>query len=246
MGGLLSGLFGVGGGIIMVPLLIGFAGLDQRRAAATSLVAIVPSATVGGLTYASQGHVDLVAAAFVAGGAIVGAYVGTSLLRRLSLPLLRWLFLALMLGVALRMLVLVPERGVEVEVTVSVALGLVALGLVMGVASGMFGIGGGVIAVPALMALFGAGDLVAKGTSLLIMLPTALMGTWRNRRNGFADLRTGAVVGLAAMAASFGGAALAFLIPPRVSTLLFAGLVLVSAVQLAVRGLREDRRRGLP
>lgn len=230
----------------MVPLLVSVVGMDQRRAAATSLVAIVPAATAGALTYASQGQVDLVAAAFVALGSIGGAYLGTSLLRRLSLPLLRWLFLALMVGVALRMLFLVPVRGEEVDITVPLALGLVALGLVMGIASGMFGIGGGVLAVPALMALFGAGDLVAKGTSLLIMLPTALMGTWRNRRNGFADLRTGAVVGVAAMAASFGGAALAFLLSPRLSTLLFVGLVLVSAVQLAIRGLREDRRRGLP
>ena len=59
VGGLLSGAFGVGGGILMVPLLITFAGMDQRRASAASLAAIVPTAVVGSITYLANGEVDL-------------------------------------------------------------------------------------------------------------------------------------------------------------------------------------------
>ncbi|NUT59194.1 MAG: sulfite exporter TauE/SafE family protein, partial [Agromyces sp.] len=94
-GGLLSGAFGVGGGILMVPLLILFAGMDQRRASATSLAAIVPAALAGSLTYFANGEIDLLAALFVAIGGIVGSWIGSWLLRRLSLGWLRWLFVGL-------------------------------------------------------------------------------------------------------------------------------------------------------
>lgn len=227
----------------MVPLLVNVLAMDQRRAAATSLVAIVPAAATGTIGYGLRGEVDVAVAAFVALGAVGGALVGTSLLRRLSLPALRWGFLALTVLVMVRMAFVVPVRGDEVGLSPLTAAGLVLLGAVMGVASGLFGIGGGVIAVPALVVLFGAGDLVAKGTSLLIMLPTALMGTWSNARNSVMDLREGALVGVAATVGSTVGTALAFVLPPRLSVLLFVVLLAFSAVQLAVRGVREDRRR---
>jgi uncharacterized protein len=111
----------------------------------------------------------------------------------------------------------------------------------MGIASGLFGIGGGVFLVPMLISVFGAGDLVAKGTSLLVMLPTAAVGTLTNVRGGLVDLRAGAVVGVAATAASFAGVALAFAIPPQLSGVLFAALLLVSVAQIVVRTLRARR-----
>jgi uncharacterized protein len=238
VGGLLSGMFGVGGGIIMVPLLVTFAAMDQRRAATTSLAAIVPASIAGGATYMANGSVDLVVAGLVAVGGVVGSYLGARLLRRVPLVWLRWLFIALLVGVAVRMLLITPVRGTEVEIDAMVALALVGTGLAMGMAAGLFGIGGGVILVPVLIAVFGVGDLVAKGTSLLVMLPTALMGTITNMRAGQVDLREGAVAGLAATVASFGGVALAFLLSPRLSAVLFSILVLASAAQLAVKAIR--------
>jgi uncharacterized membrane protein YfcA len=242
VGGLLSGAFGVGGGIVMVPLLVSLGRLDQRTASATSLVAIVPTAIVGSVTYVASGHVDLVAAAVVTVGAVAGALIGARLLRRIPLAWLRWLFIAFILVVAARMLLVEPERGVTVELTPVSALGFVALGLVMGVASGLFGIGGGVIAVPALVALFGASDLVAKGTSLLVMVPTSVVGSVGNARAGTVDVRAGIVVGLAATGASVPGVALALLMSPRLSGVLFAVLLLAAAAQLTVTAIRGGRR----
>ena len=100
------------------------------------------------------------------------------------------------------------------------------------------------IAVPALIALFGAGDLIAKGTSLLFMVPTAVSGTVNNVRGRVVDLRTGLIVGVAATIASFGGVALAFVMPPVVSSVLFAALLLAAAIQLAVRAWRMRRSPG--
>ncbi len=239
LGGLLSGLLGVGGGILMVPLLIGFAGYDQRRAAATSLAAIVPTALVGSANYLVIGQIDLMAGAIMATGAVAGAVIGSALLARLSVVWLRWMFLALLLVVMVRMLLVTPHRGETVDLTVGVVLSMVAVGLVMGVASGLFGIGGGLIAVPALIILFGAGDLVAKGTSLLIMVPTGIVGTLRNRANALVDLPSVLVVGAAATAASFGGVALAVWLPPAQSNVLFVGLLLVASLQLAMTAIRR-------
>src|ERR1700712_1605533 len=81
VGGLLSGAFGVGGGIVMVPLLLWLTDLDQRRAAATSLVAIIPTSIVGSITYFANGAVLPVAALIIAAGGLAGSLIGTPLLR---------------------------------------------------------------------------------------------------------------------------------------------------------------------
>src|SRR6478672_11155333 len=122
-------MFGVGGGFIMVPLLMWLAGMDQRRAAATSLLAVVPIAAVSAIGYGIQGEIDLFAALIVGGGALVGAPIGTWLL---------WMFIVGMLVVALRLVLVAPERGAEVEFSTGVLFGYLLLGLVMGTASGMF------------------------------------------------------------------------------------------------------------
>lgn len=243
VGGFLSGAFGVGGGIVMVPMLIWFLGLDQRRASATSLAAIVPTAIAGSITYAAHGEVDWIAAVLIAAGGIAGSFLGTHLLRRLSLGWLRWLFIALLLLIGVRMLLEFPSSSAEIVLNPWTAVGLVALGIFMGVASGLFGIGGGVLAVPIMITLFGSGELIAKGTSLLAMIPTSITGTVQNTRHKLVDLKDAAIAGLAATAASFGGVAIAFLLDPRVSAILFSILVFFIAVQLIVRTIRELRRK---
>jgi uncharacterized membrane protein YfcA len=243
IGGLLSGAFGVGGGIIMVPLLTTVAKLDHRRAAATSLVAIIPAGVVGAITYGLGGHVDLIAAILIAAGGVAGSFIGTRLLHRLSLRWLRWLFIALLILVAIRLFFEIPERSGVIALTPVSVPGLIVLGLVMGIASGLFGIGGGVIVVPVLVALFGAGDLLAKGTSLLAILPGAVTGTVRNARAGVVDVIDGTIVGVTAALASFAGVAIAAALSPQLATILFALLLLAATVQLVVRAIRDERAR---
>jgi uncharacterized membrane protein YfcA len=243
IGGVLSGAFGVGGGIIMVPLLTTMAKLDHRRAAATSLVAIIPAAVVGTVTYGLAGHVDVLDAVLIAAGGVAGSLLGTRLLRNLSIGWLRWLFIGLLILVAVRLFFEIPARAGAIALTPVSIPGLVVLGLVMGIASGLFGIGGGVIVVPILVAVFGAGDLLAKGTSLLAIIPGAVTGTVRNARAGLVDVIDGSIVGVTAAVASFGGVAIASALSPRLATILFAVLLLAATVQLLVRALRDRRRR---
>jgi hypothetical protein len=245
IGGFLSGLFGVGGGVVMVPLLVGLAGFDQRRASALSLAAIVPASVVGAVGYLVQGEVEVGAAIALALGAIPGTLVGTRLLRRLHLTVLRWLFIALLVAVALRLALVVPERAAATALDGPLLVVLVGVGFLVGIASGLFGVGGGIIIVPVLVAGFGVGDLLAKGTSLAVIIASSTVGTISNARAHLVDLRAALVVGGAAAITSLAGVAAAFLLPARVSALAFAVLLLVSAVQLAVRALRGQggRRR---
>lgn len=241
LGGLLSGAFGVGGGIVMVPLLMWFLGMDQRRAAATSLVAIVPTAIAGTIQYLIAGEVDVVAGLIVAVGGIGGSLIGTRLLRTLPIGWLRWLFIALLVVAAVRLFLEVPSRESAIVYSPWVVVALVLVGVVIGIASGLFGIGGGVILVPILMTFFGFGDLAAKGTSLLAMIPTAVTGSIANLRNRLVRLADGLIAGIAAVVASFGGVALAFLLPPQVGAILFAVFILATVVQLVIRAIRSAR-----
>lgn len=242
VGGFLSGFFGVGGGIIMVPLLMLWAKLDQRRASATSLLAIVPTSIVGALTYGINQQVDFAVAGLVVLGAIVGAPLGSKLLRVLPIAVIHWTFVAMMLIEAGRLLFVVEQTGGTFTMSVGNAFALIGLGLLMGVASGMLGIGGGVIAVPVFMSFFGLSALLAKGTSLLAMVPTAIAGTIPNLRAGLVVLKEGLIVGAAAVAASFGGVALAFILPERLSTQLFGLLLLFVALQSAYRRMRAQKK----
>lgn len=239
--GLLSGLFGVGGGTVIVPLLVFLLGFDQRRAAGTSLAAIVPTATVGVVSYAVHGSVAWIPALILAAGAVVGAQIGTWLLPRIPQNALRWGFVAFLVIVIVMLFVQVPSRDAELPLTWFTGAGLLLLGLFTGIMAGLLGVGGGVIVVPALMLLFGTSDLVAKGTSLLMMIPTALSGTVGNIRRANVDLVAAGVVGAAACTTTALGAWIATHIDPLTATILFAAFMTFIAVQMAVRAVRARR-----
>lgn len=241
VGGAFSGAFGVGGGIVMVPLMLWLLRFDQRQAAATSLAAIVLSSISGSITYLATGHVDVVAGLLVGGGGIVGSLIGARLLRVLPIVWLRWGFIALLVLIAVRMFLTVPDRGGDFELTTATIAALVVSGLFMGVAAGLFGIGGGVLVVPIFIALFGVSDLLAKGTSLLAMIPISISGSVANIRARLVRPLDGVVIGSAAVVSSFGGAMLALVMHPLLSTILFGIFVSVTAIQLALRAIRQQR-----
>lgn len=237
--GLLSGLFGVGGGTVIVPLLVVLMGFDQRRAAGTSLAAIVPTASVGVISYALSGSVEWIAALILAAGAVVGAQIGSRLMPRISQRALRWGFVVFLLVVLVSLFVVIPSRSAEFELTWLSGAGLVLTGMLTGVIAGLIGVGGGVIIVPALMMIFGTSDLVAKGTSLLMMIPTAVSGTIGNLRHRNVDLLGAIIIGASACTTTALGAWIATLIDPAAGNMLFAVFVLAIAVQMAIKAIRS-------
>ena len=118
----------------------------------------------------------------------------------------------------------------------TIALALVH-GLAAGVLAGLFGVGGGILFVPTLVAL-GLSQLDAEATSLLAILPTVAAGTWRQRRYGNVSWRPALVLGLASIAGVVAGVAIATSLPEETLRRLFAVLLLGVAAQLAWRARR--------
>lgn len=239
LAGVMAGLFGVGGGVILVPGLVLLAGLVQHQAHATSLAAIIITAPAALLPFALEGAVSWPAAAALAAGAIAGAVGGADVMRRIPADGLRRLFGGFMLLVALRLLL--PGAGGGGE-DVAAALGAGALaglaltGLVTGLLSALMGVGGGIVMVPAMVVLFGFGQHLAEGTSLAVIIPTALVGSWRHARNGYTRWRIGLIVGAGGLVGGLGGGTLAQLLPAEVLQVAFAGLLVLTGVRLVRRG----------
>jgi uncharacterized membrane protein YfcA len=123
-----------------------------------------------------------------------------------------------------------------------IAIGI-ALGVLAGVLAGLFGVGGGILFVPALSLALGLDQLSAQATSLLAMLPVVAVGTWRQRKYGHVRLRPALVLGLGGIAGVVAGGFLATSLPDEALERLFGVLLLAVAAQLAVRALHGESER---
>jgi len=126
-------------------------------------------------------------------------------------------------------------------VSVTAILAAIALGVLAGVLAGLFGVGGGILFVPALLAL-GLGQIEAQGTSLLAILPTVVAGTWNQRRYGNLRPRSAVILGVASIAGVEVGAQLATELPETTLRRLFALLLVAVAAQLVWRTRRKASR----
>jgi uncharacterized protein len=241
LAGFLAGLFGVGGGILIVPGLVILMRMDQRRAHGTSLAAIVPISLAGVAGYALSHSVDWHAGALLIVGASAGAFLGTRALRIVPERWLRLLFAVFLILTAGRLFLPAPEVMGRGPIGLGSGAGLVCMGILSGALAGLLGVGGGIVIVPALVLLFSVPDPVAKGTSLLVIIPTGLVGTITNVRSRNVDLTVAAVVGLFGVASAFAGSQLAVVLSSRVSRVLFAILLIAVAARLLV-GIRSGER----
>ena len=229
--GLLSGLFGIGGGILIVPAFVLLLKFDQRLANGTSLGAVLPISISGLITYWTQDNVDWYMALWLAIGALGGAVVGTKWIHILPKKVLGYLFAAMLLITAIRLFIPLHADG-RSALTVFAAIALVFIGFVTGTLAGLLGIGGGVVMVPAMSVFFSELSVVAKGTSVAVIIPTSIMGTWRNWKADNVDLRVAAIVGLSGIISAIGGATVADHMSQDLSNVLFASLVLVVAIRM--------------
>lgn len=241
--GVLSGMFGIGGGTVIVPALV-WLGLSQRNAAATSTLAIVPTSISGVVSYATGGHVDWLAAVLLFCGMFVGGQIGSWLLSRLPELVLRWIFVAFLVFVVINQVSFVPSRDHQIVMTVATGVCLALLGVVIGMLAGLLGIGGGALAVPALSILFGASDLIARGTSLLAMFPNSITTSVANMKRNLVHVKAALIIGLVAAVTAPLGTWIAGEVSPRVGAIMFACylcVLLVRSVFVAVKATRAAR-----
>lgn len=121
---------------------------------------------------------------------------------------------------------------------------VIVAGFGAGVVSGLFGVGGGIVFVPALVLILDSEQVVAEATSLVAIIPVALVGAYRQHGYGNVDLRLGVTIGLISIPTAVGAAALANALPERALQLLFAGLCIGLALRMVENVVK--RRGSLP
>lgn len=117
---------------------------------------------------------------------------------------------------------------------------VIALGFAAGTVAGLFGVGGGILFVPALVFAFGLGQAEAQATSLLAIVPVALVGSYRQHGYGNVAVRDGLLIGVCSLPCAIAAAVVANAVPEGVLRALFVGLCLYVAFRMARRALTPD------
>jgi uncharacterized protein len=118
---------------------------------------------------------------------------------------------------------------------------VILLGVAAGAAAGLFGVGGGIVFVPTLTIVLGLAQLEAEATSLLAIIPVAILGSWRQTRAGTVRWRDATTIGLASVATAVAGALIADAAPEKALRIGFAALLARTAIQLILRERRADQ-----
>jgi hypothetical protein len=237
--GVFAGLFGIGGGIIIVPALILLAGFPLVRATGTSLAAILlPVGIFGVVAYIKAKVIDLRASALIAAGLLTSVVVGAWLANALPAGLMRRFFAVFCLYVSWnfidpvrrvrkwRGLAVAAKPESEINPRPSTA-PLVGIGLLAGVMAGMFGIGGGNIIVPLLTLVLRYPAKRAIATSLgAILFPFGIPGVLYYHRAGNLDLGAAAWIAGGLLLGTVFGALITISLPSRTVKLLY-GIFLI-------------------
>jgi uncharacterized protein len=244
--GLVGGLIGLGGAEFRLPVLVGVFGYAASRAVAlnlaTSLVTVVSALIIRGGTLSLAPLLALLpVVAAMTCGAVSAAYLGTTLVHRISERLLERMILVLLVVIGAA---LIAEAFLPTEVPallpdalpVRVFAGVI-FGLAIGLVSSVLGVAGGEFIIPALIFAFGA-DIKAAGTaSLLVSLPTVAVGVLRHRRLGaYSERRdvaeTVAPMGAGSAVGAVAGGLLVGIVPAATLKLLLGIILVVSAFRI--------------
>ncbi len=207
----------------MIPLMTALTKLSQREAHGNSLVAVVFTGAVGALTYSMHGVVDWKAALILALSALFFARMGALYAHSLEERYLKRGFGVFLICVSLLVVFKAWFPAGRESVTFwSQALVLLLTGVGTGFISGMMGVGGGSVMIPAMVILAGMPQHLAQGTSLLAMVPVGITGAVTHHRLGNIHTYLAAGLALGAIVGSFLGGSIAILLPDFYLKLIFA------------------------
>ncbi|MCX8053634.1 MAG: sulfite exporter TauE/SafE family protein [Armatimonadetes bacterium] len=250
--GFVGGLLGIGGGTVIVPSLVFFLNFNQHKAHGTSLAAVFMVSTAGVAVYYLHGYVEWRLAGVMAIGGVVGAWLGATIAAMINSTVLRRVFCVFLAMVGVRMIVggflrgdigpAAAERVVELTGTFRGILISLGTGLASGCVSGLLGIGGGGISIPAMVLLLGIDQHTAQGISLGAIVPTVVAGMLMHHGMGNVEFRVAKWIGLGAIAGGMAGAGLAGSLSASVLKLVFGIFILATAVLLGMRKQRDQHQ----
>jgi uncharacterized membrane protein YfcA len=235
-GGFFGGLAGLGGGIIMIPLMYWTLRLRQHEAHGTSLTAIVFTSLIGSIIYLRNGSADWMAALILAASAMITARFGALYAHSLPERRLKRAFAWFVIFISL----LVISKGTILKLSFQAGpfghyVVLIVTGIFTGFLAGMMGVGGGSLMIPSLVICIGMPQHLAQGTSLLAMLPGSAIGAFTHYRLGNVVTRIAFGMILGAASGGYLGASLAHLMPELYLRMIFAA----AGIWMGIRYLRE-------
>lgn len=241
--GILSGLFGIGGGIVMVPALLVFFGMDILDANATSLAAmLLPVGILGVLAYWKAGLIRVKDSLWIALGLFLGSFAGGELAVNIGENVLIYLYVGILLYIAFNYLdigaLLKKEKVVD---TAGPALEkpfwtYLLVGVAAGVFAGLFGKGGGIVIVPMLVGFFRYEPKMAAATSLAaLQLPVGLPSVIIYAQNGHLHLLNAALIALGILFGALLGSKLGVKLPSAVFKKVFGVFLVFVAVYMVLK-----------
>jgi len=243
--GFFGGLVGLGGGVIMIPLMVGVLKMKQKMAHGTSLVALVFTGLSGAVTYSLNGSVDVLAAVLLASTAIFTSRAGVRFANTLPEWKLKRYFGIFLIFVSCLLLIKPFLSQIDEPITgwLKVVVFLLT-GAFTGFLSGMMGVGGGTIMVPAMVLLAGFSQYTAQGSSLLAMVPIGAVGAYTHWRLG--NVNTGILPGLilGILLGSYLGGSFANLLPETLLRIIFA-IILIRTGLKNLKVAKPDKQKQL-
>lgn len=243
--GVFSGMFGIGGGSIIVPILIYAWGVSQTEANGTSLaILLMPVGILAALSYYRAQKLEIKVSALIALGLTIGSYFGAELALNARPLALMLSYVGFLMVVSVYYInprsfmsrVYQKQRVNKLETdeadSWSVKLIPLMIGLVAGVLSGLFGIGGGLLIVPALVIIMGFSQKVATGTSLgALLLPVGLPGVLRYSIEGKIDFGVVAPIAIGIVFGAIVGATITLGLSDKTVRRLYGGFLFLVALR---------------
>ncbi|MCA8946558.1 MAG: sulfite exporter TauE/SafE family protein [Planctomycetes bacterium] len=251
-----STLLGIGGGALVVPLLATWGGTRLKRSVATSLALIAVVVTVGLVVQVWRAPEDILwgEAGLIVAGAFVGAPIGRWLLKIIPRAVFRYVLAVFLILVAIRMIGLVPNATHLVGDSPDISLPATwifafVVGFIAGLSSTLFGIGGGIVIVPALT--IGYSELaehfnIARATSLAAIVPISVWGTFLHARKGNVEFKLIPMLLPLSLVFAVGGVIAAYWLYAEYLTVVFAVVLAVMAVKLVMEArsiAKEDKAK---
>jgi uncharacterized protein len=233
--GISLGLLGGGGSILTVPALVYIIGQTPQAAVTTSLAIVGANSMLGAYFHNTQGSLNWKVAIMFGGAGMSVAYLAAGLSGLFTPAALLILFAVLMIAISAVMLL--QRNGVEQNKVQASWLVVIAAGAGVGLLTGILGVGGGFLIVPALVMLVGLPMYQAVGTSLVIIAANSIAGLLGHLGTSLFDLSLTLVFVVTGLAGTFIGSRLAKRMPAQLLKHIFAIFVLMLAIYLLADNL---------
>jgi uncharacterized protein len=233
--GFIGGLFGIGGGIITIPILGVVFGYSQQLAQGTILLLVIPTAGVGLVQYLRRVQIDWRIVIALGITALPATYVMSRIATLLPSAALRYafvLFLVLLAAFIARRAWMLGKRPPRKQLALPFAW---LLGLVCGSVSGLFTVGGSIFSTPMLTEFFAQPQIVAQASSLAFTIPGVFISLVVYGMAGDVNWAVGIPLAIGGMSTASFGVAAAHRLPERRLRFLFVAFILVCAIALFVQ-----------